>query len=150
VILQSPSPSIDVAAKVDPASPGVLHFYENPFSTLDIFGPYNVPHVFHSVWRSVETGELGIMFVNWTDQPAWWRGTFDPRLYAGFEQGGFTVHGVAPTGAGVTEYAVGSGTGPTELAWPLGATSGITLRHHAAAPGLMPARSVQVFVVRPQ
>jgi hypothetical protein len=145
-VLQGPNPSTAVAANVDPASPGVLHFYENFFSTQ----PYPVPHVFHSVWRSVETGELGIMFVNWTDQPAWWRGTFDPRLYAGFEQGGFTVHGVAPTGAGVTEYAVGSGDGPTELAWPLGATSGITLRHHAAAPGLMPARSVQVFVVRPQ
>jgi hypothetical protein len=145
-ILQSAGPSAEVAASLAPGSLAVLHFYENFFSTQ----PYVVPHIFHAVWRSVETGELGIVFVNWTDLPAYWQGTFDPGLYDGFGPTGFTIHGVAPDGPGVTEYLVGQGTGPIGLAWnPAG--PGIPLRHHSAgAPGLMPPRSVQVFVVRPQ
>ncbi|MFO1055166.1 MAG: hypothetical protein U1F36_23355 [Planctomycetota bacterium] len=145
-ILQSIGPSSDVATFVSPQSPGVRHFYERFFSTQ----PYAVPHVFHAVWRSVETGELGIVFVNWTDQPAWWKGLFDPSQYDGFASGAFDVHGIAPSGANVSEYLVGQGQGPTLLAWNP-AAGGIALRHHDdAVPGLMPPRSVQVFVVRPR
>lgn len=151
-VLQSNALSPVVAASIDRsapfASPGVLHFYENPISTGL---PYRVPHVFHAVWRSVETGELGIVFVNWTDLPAFWQGTFDPSLYEGFESGAFTIHGVAPDGAGVTEYPMGAGNGPTTLAWNPLAGADITLAHHSTlTPGYMPARSIQVFVVRPQ
>src|SRR5690606_10117383 len=126
-ILQSAGPSSDVATFVSPQSPGVRHFYETFFSTQ----PYAVPHVFHAVWRSVETGELGIVFVNWSDQASWWHGTFDPSLYDGFGSGSFELVGIAPDGAGVTEYVVGQGQGPTQLAWNP-AASGLTLRHHSS------------------
>lgn len=140
-----PGPSATVAAAVPASVPGVRHFYENFFSTQ----PYSVPYVFHAVWRSVETGELGIVFVNWSDAPAQWQGELDPALYDGFENG-FTLHGVAPDGAGVTEYVMGAGTGATTLSWSAG-SPGIALRHHdAVAPGPMPPRSIQVIVVRPQ
>jgi hypothetical protein len=145
-VLQSAGPSSDVATFVAPASPGVRHFYERFFSTQ----PYAVPHVFHGVWRSVETGELGVVDINWTDQPAWWTGSFDPSLYEGFASGDFEVFGVSPNGAGVTEYSVGQGSGVTQLVWNAVA-SGIPLQHHSQpGPGNMPARSVQVFVIRPR
>jgi hypothetical protein len=48
----------------------------------------------------------------------------------------------------VTTYPVGIGTGPTRLAW--GGGAGVLLQHHSAvAPGPMPPRSVQVFLLEP-
>ncbi len=152
-ILASLNPSFDIANSTDPGTPPVTspleffkgqHFYENFFSRQ----PYNIPHVFHGVWRDVETGELGIVFVNWTDFPATWQGTLDPQCYEGLDDQ-FEVIGIRPDGAGVQDYAVGSGNGSTLLAWNPTAPGALPLQHHAAAaPGFMPARSVQVFVLR--
>lgn len=146
LVTQSLNPGAVQEQFCDPAKPGVFHFYENFFSKL----PYPIPHVFHAVWRDVQSGDLALVFVNWSDGIAAWDGLFDPRLYDGFGGGAFTVSGIAPDGAGTTEYFVGAGSGPTRLGWNP-AVAGLPLRHHDdAAPSYMPARSVQVFVVRPQ
>jgi hypothetical protein len=123
------------------------HFYEDPF-TASI--PYAVANVLHSVWRaSPLANELGIVFVNWSDDEADWQGTFDPGLYRGFA-GKFAVWGLRPAGGGVERYAIGTGEGKTVLGFHA-AGSGLLLRPHAAAAaGPLPPRSVQVILIEPR
>ncbi len=152
---QSPStPAFKIAnsAAVAYGIPGVQHFYENAFSNgtfnLLLLGQpgYASPHVMHSMWRSSgNQPKLGLVMVNWADTPAFWDGIFDPACYDGITND-FVVKGLTPTGTGVTEYMVGQGQGPTTLSW--GTLQGIPLQHHSqGAPGFMPPRSIQVFVI---
>jgi hypothetical protein len=142
-VSQSLSPSTLAGALTD-GSLGTRAFYEDGFTTL----PYPMAHVLHTVWRRrADEPVLGLVFVNWSDLPAAWEGTFDPSLYAGLGND-FVVEGLAPAGTGVTRYAVGQGSGATVLAWHP-AHPGLKLRHHSqAGAGFLPPRSVQVLLVR--
>ena len=142
-VSQSLSPSFFAGALTD-GSLGTRAFYEDGFTLL----PYPMAHVLHTVWRR-QSGEpvLGLVFVNWSDVPSAWEGTFDPSCYPGLPSD-FVVEGLAPAGGGVTRYEVGRGSGTTVLAWNPG-QPGLRLRHHTqASAGLMPPRSVQVFLLR--
>jgi hypothetical protein len=140
------NPAIPTFERNDQLLGVTKHFYEDPFTQALI---YPVANVLHSVWRaSPLSSRLGLVFVNWSDQPAAWRGTFDPRLYD-FFQSRFRVTGVAPAGGGVSTYPVGLGDGTTLLSWNT-AGDGLKLQHHSqSSPGLMPPRSVQVFWIDP-
>ena len=114
VLSTQENPSLAPYANTD-RLPGVTrHFYEDPF-TAQV--SYPVASVFHSVWRaSPNSNQLGLIFVNWTDKPAAWRGAFDPGLYKGF-QTRFLVRGVRPDGGAVQLYTVGYGAKKTTLSW---------------------------------
>ncbi len=142
VVTSVPNPSTAVATLTSPATPGVLHFNEDSLTIQQ----YPVATVMHGVWRTPGEDRVGIVFVNWSDFPSAWTGSFDPAHYDGIDQD-FVVKGLRPAGAGVVEYLVGQGNGDSTFGWGLGTTD-IKLQHHdAAAPGFMPPRSVQVFVV---
>ena len=146
VVTTTVNPGVLAMQRTDPL-PGVnQHFYEDPFTQF----PYPMANVLHSVWRSSPYSRtLGLVFVNWTDQPAAWTGTFNPRLYAGFGDK-FEVLGLRPDGGGVTGYQVGTGNGETTFHWGPAAGT-LQLQHHGGGgPGPMPPRSVQVFLIRPR
>ncbi|MBK8974444.1 MAG: hypothetical protein IPM29_00815 [Planctomycetes bacterium] len=146
VFTKLPNPGATIAAATDPTRPFLSqHFYENFFSRQ----PYNVPCIFHAVWRDAAgDGTLALVFANWSDLPAAWQGVLDPACYEGLDQS-FTITGLRPNGTGVDTYPAGQGTGRTTLAWSPFVPGAIPLQHHAsAAPGFMPPRSVQVFLLR--
>ncbi len=141
----SPSPA---AAALTLPQLGVTRHYNEDFYTT--FVPYQIPKVLHSVWRSEPgSNQLGLVVVNWSDEAAYWQASFDPSGYEGFGAD-FVVTGLTPDGADVQSYAVGEGSGPTTLGFsnqPLG----VNLLHHTqGTPALMPARSVQVFIIEPK
>lgn len=127
---------------------GITRHYNEDFFT-SVF-PSQVPRVLHSVWRSSPYSKrLGLVLVNWSDAPAYWQATFNPAAYEGFGSD-FRVLGVKPDGAGVEEYALGESSGATLLGFS-DAPLPLNLVHHgAAAPGLMPPRSVQVIYLEPK
>ena len=167
---QSPTPSSDIYQAVvldailnnrpppipEAAATSVeLHFNENITTTDATNNPafrpsYAMMHVLHSVWRSSPySARLGLVFVNWTDQPAKWQADFDPAVYGGFPGGRFVVRGLKPAGGTVCYYNVATGQGKTTLSW--GGGGGIPLRHHSEdSATLMPPRSVQVFWIDPR
>lgn len=149
-ITQTATPSFLVDLLTPRPDGGTRHFTEDTFSSgvaNQAFGflPYDQHHVLHQVWEA-EDGTIGIVFVNWADEPSRWEGVFDPELYGLGPN--YTVVGLRPDGAGVQEYAIGSGSGTQTFTWDA-APNGIALQHHAAAgPGVMPGRSVQVVLIR--
>lgn len=150
-ISQSPTPSFEMATLAAPVQGATLHFNEDAFTTDAAkfgspFPAYPMMHVLHSVWRVGDDDDrLYVVMVNWSDQPARWRATFDPAAYEDFDEE-FDVLGLRPQGAGVSTYRLGRGRGRTVLSW--GAGGDVALRHYsAAAPGEMPPRSVQIVVL---
>lgn len=101
---------------------------------------FQVPKVYHSVWENRTAGDFGIVFVNWDNSTAAFRGTFDPTLYG--ITGTYEVDRLDlgdPTT--VTNLATGQ-SGSKVLGWGGGAGKDIDL----GGGGEMPAESV--FVVR--
>ncbi|MEM7199531.1 MAG: hypothetical protein AAF628_04655 [Planctomycetota bacterium] len=138
------NPSTPVFGLVSPATPGVLHFNEDALTIT----PYPVATVFHGVWRASPTDDkVALVFVNWSDFPAAWTGTFDPAKYDGIDTD-FTITGLRPVdGVTVAEFPVGVGDGVTTLGWGNPAADVPLQFYDAPAPDFMPARSFQVFVI---
>lgn len=127
----NPAADLDLKVRPQDAQSAYPYFYEQPGFSFGI-DTFDVPAVFHSMWRS-PGGTIGMILVNWTNAAATWNGTFDPSLY-----GLAATYDCRRLNQGAASTLIGNFTGAQTIG------NGLTINI-----GTVPARTIRVFTFTP-